>query len=1853
MKKMKRWLSVWMAVMIFFLSVPTVPTADAAESGTLQWYANASGDIGQGRYVDGWGLTLYGTEHALYMGINGRQVYCLDPGQASVDGDGMLGDTAPVKVRGTEWGERKQKLFSYAFHYGMVKTGSLSSYASNPDVLYKTYATQILVWNIAKGLFRPGSGADDRNGDKIDDESLKNGNAIAKMFLKDSLTVGGNYGDEAYAYYETVRDKVIKAINTDIPSFTYEKKEDAEKDQNMLPLTYNPSTGRYETTLTDADGHLSDFKVATLPTNVNCEKSGNKLTIYATKNLKNTKTLKLEGTGAYALNGLTKGATYYWKHYNKDDNQYQEYGEQRAKLEPLYGYVTVYTEEEQPGYLQIKKTDENGNAMTSTCVFTVYSNARCTKEVTYNGNTVKLTVSGGSKKSNVAKVPAAGVTYYLRETTCPSGYEAVSGYPVESYDTQTIDPDSLPEIVNWLGSGKLVVYKTGEVLDDFNGSSFVYKNQPIPGCSFELYANATIKDTEGNIIYERDDYVDSATSDDYGEAEFYLDYSGSYYVVETGTDEMHTINTSFSESTHYSVSFTSGKSKTVNCVNGRKKINIRAHKADVDTWYGVSGAVFALYAAEDIRNAYDDVIAGEGTQLMTATSTYSGDVTFSDVPGGYSYYIKEIKAPVKYVRNQETEIYVSGSDVAYYQCGDNSSYTYDTEEGRIYNTPVKGEISFRKTDSETGVTPQGDAKFYHALYGLYARNTITHPDGHTGTLYTAGQLVDTCYTDSKGFGCFTDLWLGDYYIKEIQPSEGYLLDSTQYNVSLVYQGDLVEIVYADLTVKEVVMKQGFQIIKVKSNENETEEPVLESAGFQCYLTSALKHKADGTVDYENSTPVVIGPNGETELFTDSLGYMKTIPIPYGTYTVIESVTPHNMTTIKPFTVVVDHDDRVNLQPWRIFDDREFMAKLRIIKMDADTNRSVLMADTEFKIWDVTNAKYVVQYTTYPTTVSHASFFTNGDGELTLPQKLPLGEYIVEEVHAPTGYAINVDGVHVLVDTDTAYQINPDTNDAIITVRFKDVPVHGEVEITKTGDFLVSYGGIEGNFIYESRPLSGAAFSIYAGEDILSSDMHVDENGERIRLYYEGDLVQTATTGALGTVKFTDLPCGRYQIKETNAPEGYVRSVLVSEAAFAYIDENTPVITGEAVCHNEHQKVAIRVYKQDEKNHRPLSGAKFALYAKDDIYNADGELLVTGGSLVEMATSDRGGVVTFSKDLPLGEYYAREIFAPAGYECDTQRMITMSALYVGQNHPFATAAAIVTNASIWTPPGDTPPGDTPDEVEVSKVDVTTGKELPGAKLTVLDESGRVMDEWISTDTPHTVTNLEKGHTYILREELAPEGYLKANDITFTAGSTRKVVMRDEVPYGRICLAKTGDVVRGVVPVKDDWLKHFFRYRAGQLSGATFELYAKEDIVSGTAVVKAGTLVRTVTTGENGFVMIDHLPLGVYELKETRAPLGYQLDATPRTIELRYADQYTGMVQAGVEAENERMKFKIKVIKTADDTQLPLEGAVFGLYSEQPVKDAMGHELISAGALIESVKTDAEGKARFYSNLPVGDYYIKELSAPAGYAVSHKKYAVPLVGENSEGETVVHQKVTMRIEDKPVTVEISKTDITGEQELRGAVLAVYDENGILVEKWKTNGAVKKIQRLKPGRYTLREEYAPWGYTIANEVEFVVDDKQQIRKVTMKDELMKGRIVIEKTDADNGKPLAGTEFEIRDKDGNVIETLVTDEEGKAVSSKLDIGIFKDGECTEKITYYVVETKAARGYVLDDTPHEVSFSYDAGKEPPEVIRYHLSVKNKKHPQTGGNYEPLLFTAVGSLLILLGGVLYIFGKKKDKKSKK
>ena len=255
------------------------------------------------------------------------------------------------------------------------------------------------------------------------------------------------------------------------------------------------------------------------------------------------------------------------------------------------------------------------------------------------------------------------------------------------------------------------------------------------------------------------------------------------------------------------------------------------------------------------------------------------------------------------------------------------------------------------------------------MYGVYARENIAHPDGKSGVLYKKDAQVVTMTVDDSGNARVENLFLGKYYVKEITPPTGYLLDEEEHDVDCNYEGDQVKNIERTAESSETVVKQPFEVIKV-ANNGKTDADLLKGAGFTAYLASSLKVKEDGSYDFTGAKPVVITEDGKTEMFTDAKGYAKSIPLPYGKYVVRETTTPHNYKPVDDFVVTISENHPNEPQTWRVLLDDEFHAKLKIIKKDDETKKSVLVAGTEFKIFDLNQQKYVEQVTTYPTVQKH-------------------------------------------------------------------------------------------------------------------------------------------------------------------------------------------------------------------------------------------------------------------------------------------------------------------------------------------------------------------------------------------------------------------------------------------------------------------------------------------------------------------------------------------------------------------------------------------------------------------------------------------------------------------------------------------------------------------------------------------------------------------------------------------------------------------------------------------------------------------------------------------------------------------
>ena len=446
---------------------------------------------------------------------------------------------------------------------------------------------------------------------------------------------------------------------------------------------------------------------------------------------------------------------------------------------------------------------------------------------------------------------------------------------------------------------------------------------------------------------------------------------------------------------------------------------------------------------------------------------------------------------------------------------------------------------------------------------------------------------------------------------------------------------------------------------------------------------------------------------------------------------------------------------------------------------------------------------------------------------------------------------------------------------------------------------------------------------------------------------------TLTTGKDGKATAKNLPLGQYRVVEVEAPYGYVLNPNEQKVTFTYVDDKTPVIKESLTFSDDRQKLDMSVTKLDAEDNTPIAGAVFGLYADEDIKNVAGKVIIEKGTLLEKATSDENGKIAFVKDYPFAKYVARELVKPAGYVTN-EEAVNFDTKYQGQD-----VKAAVYNSEYKN---------TPTTFEFTKTDITSGAELTGATLTVLDKDGNVVDTWTSdAKEAHVIKRLVVGEIYTLREEFAPYGYLNATDIQFTVEDTGKVQhveMKDEVPTGSIVINKDGEFVTDTTLMKGYWYDFIFNFFKDSLAGVTFDVYAKEDIVSAdglnTVYHKAGDKVATIVTNDKGIARIDDLPIGKYYLVETKTIDGFVLDDTPIEADLSYIDQNTKVVFAGMDVTNERQKVQITVTKTDSETKEALEGAVFGLFAKEDIVNKDGKVIVKADTQIERTVTGKDGK-----------------------------------------------------------------------------------------------------------------------------------------------------------------------------------------------------------------------------------------------------------------------------------------------------
>ena len=936
------------------------------------------------------------------------------------------------------------------------------------------------------------------------------------------------------------------------------------------------------------------------------------------------------------------------------------------------------------------------------------------------------------------------------------------------------------------------------------------------------------------------------------------------------------------------VTIVSGNTSTVTFSNTLKRGDLQVIKSSEDNL--VEGVTFHLYGTSLSGISVDEY----------AVTDKNGVATFKDVliSGTMPYTIEEVDTAIRYVVPANQTAPVKWKEVT------TRNFT---------NILKKFTVTVTKSDREEG-TAQGDATLAGAVYGIYKGET----------------LVDKYVTDKNGqFTTKEYICDDDWTIREITPSEGYLLDTTIHKVGAEPQLYTVEHNQTANDVNEQVIKGNIAIIK-HTDDGETKIETPESgATFEIYLKTAGSY----TASEEDERDIIV---------CDENGFGQTKDMPYGVYTVHQTSGWEGRELMKDFDVFIAR----NGQTYRyLINNANFESYIKVVKVDAESGKPIPYAGAGFQIYDPTGNLVTMSFT-YPTPTTIDTFYTDANGCLVTPAKLEYGKgYSLVEVQAPYGYVLDSTPVYFDVTQDNATE---ESGVTVIKVDKPNMAQKGTITVEKTGEVFygVSVSGSEDaeviyQPIYEIAGLSGAVYEIRAAEDIITPDGTVR--------FTKGEIVDTVTTGKDGLAKSRELYLGKYEVKEIKAPYGMVLNDEIHTVELVYAGQNVSVTETATSFVNERQKVEISLKKTLETSdlfgigqNGELKNISFGLFAAEELVSASGTSIPADG-LIEIVTLDESGNGTVKTDLPMGSYYVKELATDEHYILsDTKYPVTFE--YAGQETAKVQLAVnngeAIENDLIYG------------SVSGRKVD-ENGEPLGGALIGLFKSNDT---EFTKENALMTVTSKEDGSfsfeqipfgIWYVREIEQPTGFvLNENVYEVNIAENEQVVeieIVNEFVHGNITLTK----------VDAD-------FPDNKLTGATFEVY--QDNNADGKPDDGDTLIGTLTESEAGIYEMKDLLYGHYLIKETKAPEGFLLDTGVYSVFIE-TDGMTYFVEnkAGVGFINEAMKGNLKIVKTSSDGKV--EGFSFR------ITGANGYEV--------TLKTDENGEI-YIEGLRIGEYTVSEVA-----------------------------------------------------------------------------------------------------------------------------------------------------------------------------------------------------------------------------------------------------------------------------------
>ena len=919
-----------------------------------------------------------------------------------------------------------------------------------------------------------------------------------------------------------------------------------------------------------------------------------------------------------------------------------------------------------------------------------------------------------------------------------------------------------------------------------------------------------------------------------------------------------------------------------------------------------------------------------------AVTDSTGVARFENVLIGTGYVLEEVDTPIRYVVPEAQTATIEWNEVT---------------DKTVNNILKKFRVTVTKSDVETG-TPQGDGSLAGATYGLYKGDT----------------LIDSFTTDENGqFTTGYYVCDSDWTIREINPSEGYLVDSTIHHVGAEPELYTIELNDTANDVTEQIIKGDIAIIKHTDDGETGIETPEEGAEFQIYLKAAGSY--DAAKDSERDV-----------LVCDENGFAQSKKLPYGTYIVHQTKGWEGRELMDDFEVYISQDG----QTYRyLINNAAFESYIKVVKVDAETGVTIPYAGAGFQIYRPDGSKVEMTFT-YPTPTTIDTFYTNAEGYLVTPEKLEYGSgYSLVEVQAPYGYVLDSTPVYFDVTEDNSTEEGGVT---VIEVTKSNMAQKGVIKVSKTGEVFSSVQENEGVYqpVYEVTGLPGAVFEITALEDVYTPDGTLR--------YSAGEVVDTITTGEDGTAQSQPLYLGKFQVKEIEFPHGMADTgENITEVELVYAGQEVEITETSASFYNQRQKALVtldKVLEQDETfgigRNGEITAVTFGLYAQEDITAADGSIIPADG-LLEIVSVDENGQAMCKTDLPFGSFYLKELSTDSHYLLNGETF-PFSFEYGGPSLAVVEIAAnngeAVSNELIRG------------EIRGLKTDENgTGLSRAVIGLFQSDET-----EFTAENALATATSAEDGSfsfadvpfgDWVLKELESPAGFILSDEVIPVTveedGQVVEISLANERIYGNLRLTKVD---------KD--------YPDNKLTGAEFEVY--RDTNGNKELDEGDELLGKMEETSTGIYEMAHILYGGVFVKETKAPEGFLLDENAYYVEIaEHGKIYEVENEAGKGFVNAAQTGSLRIEKTSSDGKV--EGFSFR------VTGANGYD--------QTFKTDKNGEIHI-EGLRVGDYTVSEVSdgASASYVLPADKTVTILADKTTVAQ--MHNE----LRDTPKTGDDSK-------------------------------------------------------------------------------------------------------------------------------------------------------------------------------------------------------------------------------------